>query len=242
VPREFAQIRQPLDHEVEQCAQSRKPPEVTVIADIGVATGRRIAEIDQAQVGQSVGKRAGQHGDADALRAHPRLHVAIIASRHHMRVRQHLLEPGRIRHSAERDVHGDQRRALAVARHRRVIAVDARVDAVGDMHQPAQDDVGLVERSVAKHDVRLAARQAVEPGIGQKLHHNTRLQLGKFGHHRRQQMRAEPVRRGDTQKPVEFLVLAGKLAPQAVTSSSIRSACARTEEPSLVRTKPSMQR
>ena len=80
------------------------------------------------------------------------------------------------------------------------------------MHQSAGDDLRLLEGRDAEGHVRLAPAQAVEPGIGQQLHHDPGLQAGELGQDRRQHMDAEPVGGCEAQRPFERGVLTAELA------------------------------
>ena len=54
-------------------------------ADMSVATGRLLADVDPRQAGQAVPERLGQHCRPCAQLAEPRLHLAIITTEGHLR-------------------------------------------------------------------------------------------------------------------------------------------------------------
>jgi hypothetical protein len=180
-----------------------------VIADEGVAAGRRLIQFERHELADLVAQRPGQHCNSGAGRAKLRLDLATVAAKSDLGFRQHPSQPKRIGHVLEIGVHCDEPQTASVSGARALAAFET-IQRVRNVHEASRDHLGLVKGLDAKDEVGLPPRQIVEPGVGQQLHHDLGMEDAEFSNDGRQHVGAEPVRTGNAQQTRELVLDPGQ--------------------------------
>src|SRR5262245_24261991 len=98
------------DNRVEQCTHAPEPPQIAVVADVGVTTGGTFPNVHAENSRSLVSEPAREYRQPRPLGAKPCLHIPIVAAERHFRVRKYAFHPDGVWHLGEGDVHRDDPR------------------------------------------------------------------------------------------------------------------------------------